>query len=432
MSKIVRTISILFLCLFMASCAQKNIQPFAPVDLSQKFGGTYQSKVDKFHVIFDASSSMYMDYNKEMKFKQSKRTLNNMNQTIPKIDVIGGIRAFGPDPYSLSEKNPLLYGMTKYLRDDFAAALNSVKTTGGGTPLATAINIAADDLGEKDGKIALIVISDAEEVGNGPVEAAKALKNKYADKICIYTILIGDNPTGKKIMTDIATAGGCGFATDYAALNSPAGMADFVEKVFLERASDKDSDGDGVYDSVDRCPNTPQGDKVDQYGCTIVPPVVAVPAAPAPQIDSDRDGVFDQSDRCPGTPYGIKVDQYGCPLPITKTSIELRVEFDVDKYFIRPEYSNTLKEFANFMNENPKLIVTIEGHTDNTGGEKYNQQLSEKRAKSVAQYLNTYFNVDANRIKSIGYGESKPETTNDTNAGRQKNRRVMAVLRTGK
>ncbi len=399
MSKIVRTIGILFLCLFLASCVQKNIQPpFEPVDLSQKFGGKYQAKVDKFLVIFDASSSMFMDFNKEMKFKQSKRTLNNMNQTIPPIDIVGGIRAFGPNPYALNEKNPLLYGMNKYARADFASALNTVATTGGGTPLTTAMSIAPGDLGDT-GKAALIVISDAEDVGQGPVEAAKALKASYKDQLCIYTILIGDAPGSKEIMADIANASGCGFATDYTALNSPAGMADFVEKVFLEKAARK-----------------------------IVPP-----PAPATQIDSDKDGVFDRFDKCPGTPVGLKVDKHGCPLPITqKTSIELRVEFDVDKYFIRPEYKNTLKEFADFMNNNPDLVITIEGHTDNAGAEQYNQKLSDKRAQSVARYLTSYFKIEANRLKSVGYGESKPETTNNTKSGRQKNRRVMAVIDTAR
>ncbi len=407
MSKIVKALGAVFLLLFVVGCGQKAIQPpFEPVDLSQKFGGQYKSKVDKFLVVFDASSSLFMDYNKEMKFKQSKRTLNNMNQTIPAIDVVGGIRAFGPDPYALHDKTSLLYGMSKYSREGFAGALNSVRTTGGGTPLAKAINVASDDLGEINDKIAVIVITDAEDVGEASVEAAKDMKNKYKDNICIYTILIGDAPGARKLMADIASAGGCGFATDYAALNSPAGMAGFVEKVFLERAS--------------------------------APKRVSAPPTPAakiatPQKDSDRDGVYDQWDSCPGTPYGLKVDKYGCPLPITKkTSIELRVEFDVDKYFVRPEYKTILKEFASFMNDNPGLVVTIEGHTDSSGGDKYNQKLSDMRAKSVAQYLTTYYNVPASRLKSIGYGESKPETTNDTVAGKQKNRRVMAVITTKK
>jgi OOP family OmpA-OmpF porin len=402
MSKMVKMLGVLFLLFFAVGCGQKNIQPpFEPVDLSPKFAGNYKAKADRFLVVFDASSSMFIDYNKEMKFKQSKRILNNMNQTIPAIDVTGGIRTFGPDPYALHHKTELLYGMSKYSRADFAAALSTVATTGGGTPLATAINLSSDDLGDTNDKIAVIVVSDAEDVGEASVAAAQDVKNKYKDQVCIYTILIGDAPGSRKLMADIANASGCGFATDYAALNSPAGMADFVEKVFLEKAS---------------------------------APKRAAAAAPAAKIapaskDSDRDGVLDQWDSCPGTPYGLKVDKYGCPLPITKkTSIKLRVEFGVDKYFVQPQYKKTLREFANFMNDNPGLIVTIEGHTDSSGGDQYNQKLSEKRAQSVSQYLTTYYKVAPSRLKSIGYGESKPETTNETVVGKQKNRRVMAVI----
>ena len=101
-----------------------------------------------------------MDYNNEMKFKQSKRTIQNMNETIPAIDVIGGIRAFGPSPYSANEKNPLMYGMNKYSKQDFATAINSVSMTGGGTRLANVISYAATDLGKTDGKIALIIITE--------------------------------------------------------------------------------------------------------------------------------------------------------------------------------------------------------------------------------------------------------------------------------
>jgi len=427
MNKIIRTISVLLTCFFLTACVGQTVSPpFEPVDLSQKYGTMYQSKVDQFLVIYDASASMFLDYNKEMKFKQARRVMEEMNVTLPDINVLGGIRAFGPEPYTMIQKDPLLYGMTKYVRDDFANALHTVTTTGGATPLAQVISLASEDLGTTGGKAALIIVSDAEDVGQAEVEAAKTVKDEFKDQLCIYTILIGDAPGSKEVMAAIADAGGCGFATDYETVNSPEGMADFVEKVFIEKV-DRDSDGDGVLDSVDRCPNTPKGDKVDQYGCTIVPP------APAPKMDSDMDGVFDDLDLCPGTPLGIKVDKDGCPLPIIKkTSIELRIEFDFDKYFIRPEYHQTLKEFADFMNDYPNLVVTIEGHTDNSGSAQYNRTLSQKRAERVSQYLTTYFNVDARRLQAKGYGESEPETTNDTEAGKQQNRRVLAVIDVGK
>ena len=388
MKKLAMIVTALLMGAFLMGC-QHEMKPIDPAALSSK---GYEAKVDNFLVIFDASTSMFMDYNKEMKFKQAKLMANNMNATIPAdLDLKGGIRLYGPKPYSLNQADDLLYGMADYERAGYAKALASVPTTGGGTPLATAVRVAGKDLAETKGNVALIIISDAEEVGKTPVMEVEELKKQFGDRLCVYTILIGDNTVSRKIMSDMATAGGCGFATDYAALNSVPGMSDFVEKVFLQRK------------------------------------VVPAPVVPV-DGDDDMDGVKNSVDRCPGTPRGVAVDQYGCPLPMKGKAVELRIEFDVDKYFIRPEYKQVLKDFANFMSAYPDMVVTIEGHTDSTGTDAYNQSLSEKRAKSVTDYLTAYFNVDPNRLVAKGFGESKPEADNGTDSGRQSNRRVMAVF----
>ena len=70
--------------------------------------------------------------------------------------------------------------------------------------------------------------------------------------------------------------------------------------------------------------------------------------------------------------------------------------------------------------------VTLEGHTDNVGGMAYNQDLSQRRADAVKNYLVEKFGIDSNRIKTVGYGETKPIASNDTEAGRYQNRRVQA------
>jgi OOP family OmpA-OmpF porin len=76
----------------------------------------------------------------------------------------------------------------------------------------------------------------------------------------------------------------------------------------------------------------------------------------------------------------------------------------------------------------PETNAVIEGHTDNVGKAEYNDRLSDARAKSVRQYLIDKFGIDASRITSAGYGMNKPIASNDTKEGRQKNRRVEAVL----
>jgi OOP family OmpA-OmpF porin len=177
-----------------------------------------------------------------------------------------------------------------------------------------------------------------------------------------------------------------------------------------------DSDGDGVYDNMDKCPDTPKGVAVNNAGCP---------------LDSDGDGVYDYLDKCPDTPKGIKVDANGCPVPLKeKVSIELNVEFDFDSAKIRTIYNEHIQKVANFLKAYPDAEALIEGHTDSIGDEKYNQKLSEKRAQSVKDYIVSRFNVNPSRLKVKGYGESMPIADNKKKEGRQKNRRVVAVIST--
>jgi OOP family OmpA-OmpF porin len=176
-----------------------------------------------------------------------------------------------------------------------------------------------------------------------------------------------------------------------------------------------DSDKDGVPDTVDKCPGTPQGVKVDADGCP---------------LDSDRDGVPDYLDRCPDTPEGVMVDKVGCPYPTDKPcqSITLDIEFDFDKSDIKPKYDNELKKVTDLMNRFSKTTAVIEGHTDNKGSAAYNIKLSERRADSVRKYIIKNGGIADNRISTKGYGLTKPVASNKTAEGRQKNRRIEAVI----
>jgi outer membrane protein OmpA-like peptidoglycan-associated protein len=111
-----------------------------------------------------------------------------------------------------------------------------------------------------------------------------------------------------------------------------------------------------------------------------------------------------------------------------KVVMNLLVEFDTAKWFIRPIYHNRIAEVAKFMQDNPTANAVIEGHTDDQGTDQSNQVLSQKRVDSVRQYLIEKFNIDAGRLTAQGFGESKPIADNKTAAGRQKNRRVEVVF----
>ena len=116
------------------------------------------------------------------------------------------------------------------------------------------------------------------------------------------------------------------------------------------------------------------------------------------------------------------------PKPVKET-ISLAIEFDTAKADIRPKYNDELAKVAAYLKKYPETTVTIEGHTDNVGGEKYNQKLSERRAESVKKYLVEKFGIDASKISTKGYGLSKPIADNKTKEGKQKNRRIEAIFR---
>ena len=165
-----------------------------------------------------------------------------------------------------------------------------------------------------------------------------------------------------------------------------------------------DSDGDGVTDNLDRCPGTPAGAHVDAVGC---------------ELDTDGDGVVDSKDKCPATPKGDRVDVYGCSL-----TRKLEVFFDNDSSKLRAESFKDLDLAVNFLKAVPSATGVIEGHTDSSGSETYNQRLSEERAKAVRDYI-VAAGIDPARLEARGLGESQPVADNATAEGRAQNRRVV-------
>ena len=151
-------------------------------------------------------------------------------------------------------------------------------------------------------------------------------------------------------------------------------------------------------------------------------PVVAKPAPVEAPKDSDNDGVIDSLDECPNTMAKAKVDSVGC-----MTLVNLNINFDTDKSVIKDSYNTRIVEFANMMKSNPKLKANIAAHTDSVGSDAYNQKLSERRAASTVEALKA-LKVDPARIKAVGYGETKPVATNTTAEGKAQNRRVEAVM----
>lgn len=167
-----------------------------------------------------------------------------------------------------------------------------------------------------------------------------------------------------------------------------------------------DSDGDGVGDSRDQCPNTPAGAKVDERGC---------------ELDSDGDGVVDSQDKCPDTPKGDRVDAIGCSF---KDEIKLPgVVFETNSADLKPESIPVLSGAIATLKRYPDLRIEVAGHTDSRGADAYNLDLSARRAATVLNFLRD--GGVTNTLASRGYGERQPVASNNTDDGRQQNRRVV-------
>jgi outer membrane protein OmpA-like peptidoglycan-associated protein len=124
-------------------------------------------------------------------------------------------------------------------------------------------------------------------------------------------------------------------------------------------------------------------------------------------------------------------------LGATETALEIHVElpadvlFDFDKADIRPDAANALAKLATIIRAQPKGRARLEGHTDSKGDDAYNQKLSERRAESVRKWLAEKESIDNARLVTKGWGETKPRAPNDTDANRQKNRRLEAIVEKG-
>jgi len=149
-------------------------------------------------------------------------------------------------------------------------------------------------------------------------------------------------------------------------------------------------------------------------------PEVVVPPPPPPPLPPPP----------PPAPAPVPVPVPPPPPVQEKLSIALNMEFDTAKSVVKKKYHDNIKKVADFMQQYPDTNVVIEGHTDNVDvfhNPANNIKLSQDRADSVRQYLIDNFSIDASRISAVGHGANRPIADNDTEEGRQKNRRIEAL-----
>ncbi|WP_245678263.1 OmpA family protein [Chondromyces crocatus] len=180
-----------------------------------------------------------------------------------------------------------------------------------------------------------------------------------------------------------------------------------------------DKDGDGIPDAKDACPEIPGPPDEDprMNGC--------------PKDDRDKDGIPDAIDMCPnekGLP-SANLDEHGCPKTVRVTTEEVRllqqIQFDFDSARIKPISDPILDDITQALKDHPEILhVEVQGHTDESGTKAYNRSLSQRRAEAVRQAL-IKRSIDPDRLSAKGYGRDVPLNNNETEEGRQTNRRVQ-------
>ncbi len=203
-----------------------------------------------------------------------------------------------------------------------------------------------------------------------------------------------------------------------------------------QQASIPDSDGDGVADHADLCPDSLG--VADNRGCPADTDSDGLPDAQdqCPDqagnlnlggcpLDSDADGLPDDSDQCPDTAGDAAVE--GCPAEFsTLKTIAGQISFDSASSRLTDESKQLLTQAARILGRYPQINITVAGHTDDQGDQSINLKLSEQRARACLNYL-VKQGIDAERMTAIGYGESRPLIPNSTAAARDKNRRVEFI-----
>ena len=168
-----------------------------------------------------------------------------------------------------------------------------------------------------------------------------------------------------------------------------------------------------------RCPPPPT--------IAMAPPPVERPPVKVILRDSDGDGILDRNDRCPDTLPGAEVDSEGCVVA-NQTITLADIHFETGSTILTPAAQESLLNVARSLRSQTSSVVEIAGHTDSQGNADFNLQLSQQRANSVRTFL-IRNGVSAQQLTANGYGEQQPVASNDTPSGRAENRRVEMRFR---
>lgn len=416
---IVTPIMMLLVLLLGINPAVSAIPPvYNSVELTNRLKtGAYLQKTDNLMIIVDDQGESISGFGKSKKQKISRALVSNIGKTIPNIPHRRMLRVFGPDAERFEKDFSTTFGLYHIDAKGFTPII-ATKTLAISAfdPLGMTFIAATKDLGKLNGAHAVVLISDGVNIPKSAIYESAFMKKKFGGSVCYYPIILGNDPQGAKNMSAIAKVGGCGFLAQYEAVDSPEELTNYVEKIFFTKR---------------RLPVTaapvvePEPAPVQEPVMTDTEQVTEIIEEPViPEIIDEEYPTIE-----PLADDNIIVLERQLPHDKVVT-IELHVEFDLNKATLRADYKEEIKKVADFMLLYPETEALLEGHTCDLGSDAYNLQLSKRRAATVKEYLVKNFGISPERLKTRGAGEREPLVPNTNEEARMKNRRVMAVIST--
>jgi OOP family OmpA-OmpF porin len=278
-----------------------------------------------------------------------------------------------------------------------------------------------DDLTTTKGNISVVILSDISksklarfasnmlpdyinpDLSTDDENAIKSLRQIYGNRLCVYNVWMDSS---NKSVQEGEEAG-----------NESEAFTD--QELIYSAENPADCGGASVF-TAERVGET---DGMKDFMRAVLLTPIPKPAAAnidCSQLDSDGDGVNDCKDKCPNTLKGTPVNKFGCWI--------VEVKFDNDRSEIKPQYFALLDKLAVDISTNfPNLTIEVQGHTSSTASAAYNMKLSVRRADAVAKYLNKRIH-GPHKLIPRGYGLTRPIDTNETEAGRANNRRVQLEI----
>jgi OOP family OmpA-OmpF porin len=358
---------------WLGACAEPYLDPY-PARLARPHGGEVVLVEDNV-IIFDASGSI----DRKVDFPDEKAVLESYLAGMPPGTYRVALRVLGG-------REDAQLPLDRFDRFELRQHARELGWTGRETPLARVLDEYREPFAARTGRAAVVVFTDGVPTRYGKyigpeetIESARALHARHGGELCYHAVQVGQDPRGPALLQAMADLGDCGSFRTLDDLDGADALYSFQQQIY----------------------NGPP------------PPVVVTERA---ITDLDGDGVDDRFDRCARTPAGAEVDERGCWV------IEDYV-FDHDRATIRPQHEDALQAVAAVLGANPGLRIRLDGHTDATGAARYNFDLGERRAQAVSSWLAEH-GIDAARLETRSFGASRPVAPDDTDAGREKNRRV--------